>query len=95
MGIVTHIIEHEMIGAGTGFLHQHSPQPEQPAEAPNGTLKTFSTSNKFQSGTLEVFVNGVAQLSGTDFNEDIGNQSYTFAVAPQTGWSIWHQYLTL
>lgn len=75
-----------------GDAHRHSNDPT-PSETPDGTRTQFSTRDYFRSGSLQVFLNGVLQKSGVDFNEDGSGVSYQFITAPPTGALVTHHYI--
>lgn len=75
-----------------GESHRHN-DDASPVESADGARDTFSTANPFRSGTLHVYLNGVRQSAGHDFDEDENNQSYTFHAAPPAGSLITHDYI--
>ncbi|MBZ0258254.1 phage baseplate assembly protein V [bacterium] len=75
-----------------GDAHRHSTD-SAPNEAPDGERTQFSTQDYFRSGSLQVFLNGVLQKSGVDFNEDESSVSYQFISAPPTGALLTHHYI--
>ena len=67
---------------------------EVPSEIPNSIRTGFSTVNKFVSGTLQVYVNGVRRRKDYDYSEDADLRGYDFfAGAPHTGHEIWVDYI--
>ena len=65
---------------------------ETPAGAVNGTNMSFTTSSPYISGSLQVFVNGLAQ-SGFTTETAAGSGNFSLDVAPQTGDDIKVQYV--
>ncbi|MCA9428213.1 MAG: hypothetical protein KC994_24245, partial [Candidatus Omnitrophica bacterium] len=66
---------------------------EQPAESPDGSRTQFSTSTTYVSGSLRVYANGLIQVPGVHYTEDIGLDGYTFTTAPPTGFVLAHEFL--
>ncbi len=64
---------------------------ETPTGAVNGTNKNFTTSSPYISGSLQVFVNGLAQ-SGFTTETAPGSGNFSLDVAPKTGDDIKVQY---
>jgi hypothetical protein len=76
-----------------GRAHSHpSGSERKPSESANGSLTAFSTPDKYCSGTLRVWLNGVEQDPDSDYSEDADRQDYTFVVAPFSGDRISHDY---
>ncbi len=75
-----------------GPSHRHSVD-RTPPEIPDGENDHFSTALQFQSGTLEVFLNGVLQAVTTDYTEEEACRGYVFHGPPPTGSIIQHRYL--
>lgn len=73
-------------------LHAHS-DIEAPSESPDGVRVNFSTSQRFKSGSLEVYENGVHLKGGEDYTEDTDRLGYTLNYAPRSGALILHKYL--
>jgi hypothetical protein len=57
---------------------------ETPTGAINGSNATFTTLQNFVAGSVEVFVNGVNQVSGVDFTT-AGSTTITLNVSPVSG----------
>lgn len=62
---------------------------------PNGVLLIFSTASSYKNGTLAVYLNGVRQIRGVDFNEGPTQQQFTFVIPPVTGGVIRVDYTRL
>lgn len=75
-----------------GRAHNHN-SDRAPTESADGIRTNFSTANQFVEGSLEVFVNGLLQSSGTEYTPDADRNGYTFTVAPPSGYRIEHRYL--
>ncbi len=75
-----------------GETHRHAADPF-PQESADGTRVDFSTVNKYRTGTLDVFVNGVLQAKDIDYTEKIDARGYTFLKAPPPGAIIQHRYI--
>jgi len=73
------------------FGHRHT-GPESPTESPDGTRTQFSTSDRFVSGSLRVYVNGLQQMPTTHYTEDSDHRGYTFVTAPSAGFLVHHEY---
>lgn len=60
---------------------------ETPTGTVNGTTTLFTTlQTKYVANTLEVFLNGLQQIRGTDYTETSpGSGTFTFTTAPITG----------
>lgn len=56
---------------------------ETPSGDIDGTNVTFATVSHFQAGTTAVYLNGLRQLSGADYEESTG--AIAFSDAPQPG----------
>jgi hypothetical protein len=54
---------------------------ETPTPATNGSQVIFTVANAYQSGLLEVFVDGLLQTKTTDYTET-SNTTFTFVTAP-------------
>lgn len=70
-------------GGGTGAMTFS----ETPGGSINGSNKNFTTANAFHVGRLAVFLNGLRQRPGQDYNET-STTSFTFISAPLTGDTI-------
>lgn len=64
-------------------LHEHVIGEDLTAET-NSAKVTFLTANEFEPESLAAYLNGARQRPVTDYTEDAGYQSITFAVAPTT-----------
>lgn len=62
---------------------------------PNGVLLVFSTAAAYKSGTLAVYLNGVRQIRGVDFNEGPTQTQFTFVIPPVTGGTLRVDYTRL
>ena len=59
---------------------------ETPTGSVNGSNTSFTTQRAYISTSLEVFINGLKQIRGTDYTETTpGSGIFTMAVAPATG----------
>lgn len=68
---------------------------EVPNETPNGATVIFTVDNPYTPDSLAVFVQGVAQVPGTDFTEsNPANGQFTMTTAPVTGVSMTAIYAT-
>ncbi len=66
---------------------------ETPVEIPDGIITNYSLTRTATSGSMMVWVNGMAQKPGTDFSEDADRKGYTFiSGAPTSGSDIFHSY---
>ncbi len=74
-----------------GEAHLHAAD-RSPIESPDGSRTHFSIQHRFQSGTLDVFVNGVLQEKDVDYTEDVDGRGYTFASSPLSHYRIQHRY---
>lgn len=68
---------------------------EIPGGLIDGVNKSFTTANLFRFNTMQVFINGVNRLRGTDFTEDPTQNSFTFTNAPVLGVNITVNYIKL
>lgn len=75
-----------------GESHGHAPDVT-PLEPPDGARRQFSTHHPFRSGSLDLYVNGVLQARGVDYNEDADCLGYTFTYSPLAHYKIQHRYL--
>lgn len=76
-----------------GGAHEHPRGAERaPGESPDGERLQFSTPQRFRAGSLCVWLNGVQQAPGEDFDEDADRQGYTFSLAPHSGDRLSHDY---
>lgn len=73
-------------------IHKHQ-GPETPPETPDGVITNFSTAERFQPGSLRVYVNGLQQIPTTHYTEDGDREGYTFVTAPPSGFVVHHEYL--
>ena len=62
-------------------LHEHAIGEDLTAET-DGAKVTFLTANEFEPETIAVYLAGARKRPVTDYSEDAGYQSITFAVAP-------------
>ena len=51
----------------------------------NGGRTQFTVSNRFISGRLRVYINGVRQIIGDDITESADRMSFTISYAPLSG----------
>ena len=75
-----------------GTPHCHTVD-RTPPEIPNDAISAFSTAEKYCTGTLDVFLNGILQMREVDYTENTDERGYTFVHAPPTGAIIQHRYL--
>ncbi|MFH1742139.1 MAG: hypothetical protein ABIH23_24310 [bacterium] len=75
-----------------GATHQHA-NDLFPTEPVNGSTICFSTVKKFQTETLDVFLNGVLQTIIIDYTENSDGRGYTFVQPPPAGATIQHRYI--
>ncbi|MBD3266462.1 hypothetical protein GF373_07305 [bacterium] len=80
----------EMVWIGNAHVHAND---RIPAEIPDGVRTEFSTQYKFRTGSLNVFVNGVLQEAGIDYEEQAGRCGYTFTYTPLSNYRIQHRYV--
>lgn len=66
-----------------GQLHEHAYSEDHSGEC-NGTLTTVILANEFSPGTVQVWLNGLRQRPGRDYDE-VGYDSITFSTAPYVG----------
>ena len=86
-------IEHILDDLELSTSHEHVFN-EQPSETPNSIRTGFSTTYKFDAGTIQVYINGVRQRKDYHYTEDADRRGYDFAVgAPQIGWVLQHDYI--
>lgn len=75
-----------------GEIHKHANDPA-PVENPDGIRTQFSTQHMFQANSLDVYLNGVLQSAGNDYNEDSSRLGYTFVSPPLSNYHIQHRYI--
>ena len=75
-----------------GKTHRHN-DDLSPPETADGSNTHFSTSNQYQTGTLDVFVNGILYATDIDYSEDSDRRGYTFFTAPPPHAVLQHRYL--
>lgn len=75
-----------------GDSHRHA-LDRLPLENPDGIRITFHTQHFFREGTLEVYLNGVLQECGFDYDELSNNRGYTFFIPPGSRSRIQHRYV--
>lgn len=80
----------QAITSGTYFIWD-----EAPTDAVDGVNTLFNTLNKYQSGTVRVYLNGARQKPGLDYVESPSNQQITFTIAPLTNDVILFDYEVL
>lgn len=59
---------------------------EAPTPATDGTTVTFQTAGVFTSNSLEVYMDGILQIQGTDYNEvgAVGATGFKMIFAPDS-----------
>lgn len=66
---------------------------EVPTGSVNSSNTAFTTARAYIAGSLKVFINGLAQIRGTDYTETTpGSGIFTMIVAPTTGDAIFVDY---
>lgn len=75
-----------------GEVHKHAGD-HSPIENPDGIRTQFSTQHMFKENTLDVFLNGVLQVAGSDYAENSNRLGYTFTSPPLTTYHIQHRYI--
>lgn len=82
-------VESEFDITGVGVLS------EVPNETPNGAITTFTVDEPYTPASLSVFVQGVAQIPGTDYTESnpLGG-AFAMTTPPVTGVSMLAVYAT-
>ena len=71
--------------------HEHKYETVDPLLI-DGNETNFSTANKYRSGTLKVFKNGVMQTVSSQYTVDSDLTGYTFVKAPRSRDKIFHEY---
>jgi len=74
------------------YVHRHN-MDKKPGETPNGTRKAFSTAERFITGTLDVYLNGVLQEIDLHYTEKANRKGYTFLFSIRDDETIQHRYL--
>jgi hypothetical protein len=74
-----------------GDFHQHAVD-RAPSETPDGLRTLFSTAHLYRPGTLDVYLNGVLQENGVDYQENPDAAGYTFFNPPPSHSRIQHRY---
>lgn len=71
-----------IVGGSNSFITE-----ESPTGTINGTNKVFTTvNNTYVANSLEIYLNGLKQLRGTDYTETTPSSgTFTFVTAPLTG----------
>jgi hypothetical protein len=75
---------------GEAHLHGADAAPDQ---APDGERTQFFTGHIYRAGSLDIFLNGVLQLQGVDYQEDELRNGYTFTQSPLAHYRIQHRYI--
>lgn len=79
--VSNNIFTEDVISSGNSFVND-----ESPSGAVDGSNTSFTTSQSYLSGSLEVFINGVKQANSTHVTQvDPSLGTFTLDVAPQTG----------
>lgn len=73
------------------YAHKHN-EDRQPPESTNNIRRNFSTAEKFLSGTLNVYVNGMLATKDVEYAEDEDLKGYTFYYDIGDGWVLEHRY---
>jgi hypothetical protein len=73
------------------YAHTHNTD-RQPAEAPDGMRRVFSTAERFVSGSLSVYINGMLATKDAEYTENTNRRGYTFLYSIQAGWVLEHRY---
>jgi hypothetical protein len=82
-------------GVASWVIDATETQPiiEEPAEDPDGLIRSFTASEIFSPDTLSVFLNGVKQLEIADYIVNATNDGYTFQFAIWAEDTIQHQFI--
>lgn len=75
-----------------GEAHCHAADC-QPPELPDGMRTVFSTQLIYRPGTLDVYLNGVLQEAGVDYDESLDGASYTIYIPPPATYRVQHRYI--
>ena len=73
----------------TRFVMHETPNP-----ATDGAQKLFTCANAYVSGLLEVYIDGLLQIKGTDYAEtDAAAGTFTLVVAPDSDENLRVNYI--